>query len=133
MKARDVRRQDRDEALNELIDQIQSRTSLEKWNEFIRQVDVPSDLAAALVTMRPELINLIKPRALTEEEASTLYTLIKVLIETNAALQTHARETAKMVSIWANSFKQLQSLGRRIDHFANFRRSDEEYEVDSDC
>lgn len=127
MKAKDMRRQDRDDALNELIDQIQSRTSLEHWNEFVRQVDVPSDLAAALMTGRQELVNLIKPRAMTEEEVSVLYTIIQVLIETNAALQMHARDTAKMVNIWANSFKQLHSLGQRIDHFANFRRTDEEY------
>jgi hypothetical protein len=134
MNTKTMKRQSREAELDELIDKIESLTSLESWNSLIRETNVPADLAAAFITMRPELVGLASKRDMTAEEVGNLYTVIKVLMETNFALQQHARHTAKIVHFWYNAFKQLDTLGRRIEHFANFRRSDEDYEVDqNDC
>jgi hypothetical protein len=126
-----TKRQGRDAELDELIDKIESQTSLAHWNSLVSEVDVPPEIAVAFMTMRPELINLAKPRDLTAKEAADLYRIIKVLMETNYALQQHAKATAKMVQHWAGTFKGMQSTVERIENFANFRTSDQ-YEDDSE-
>lgn len=113
-----------DDRLNERIDELVANTKLDGWNAFIEELQVPQDFQAALMTMRPELVRLAKPRAMSEQEVAMLYKLIAALIGTNMALQQHAAEVAQLVEHWSANFKSLSRTGDRIHRFANFRRSD---------
>ena len=112
--------------LNELIDLCQQDTGLRHWAELVEGIDVPTDLAIALSTGRAELLRLATPRDMTAEEVGRLYKMIEVLIRTNMLLQRHSAHVARQVTIWAQAFRQLHAVGRRIEHFANFRRTDED-------
>lgn len=113
------------EQLDDMITELGAQMKLGGWNEFVEAVDMPADLAAGLLTGRTEILRAATPRAMTEAECATLYKLIIVLIETNMALRTHAEQLAHQVNLWAQSFKQLDTVGRRIEAFANFKRTDD--------
>lgn len=119
-----IRRQTATEQLDDLITELSQRCRLDGWEAYVRELDLPIELMPALMTGRPELLMLLKPRAMTEEEVRKLYQLIGTLMETNFALQEHAQQISQQVSIWLDAFKHLNSVGRRIGHFANFRRTD---------
>jgi hypothetical protein len=122
---------------NVAIKQKKVPATVQALDEFIREkgdwckmpgpasltedVAMPPEFVAAFVTGRPELVKLVRPRALTEEECKSLYNAMAVLIQTNAALIEHAQRLATSVDQWDNAFKQLDSVGRRIVDFANFR------------
>lgn len=112
--------------LDDRITEMNNRMSLASWNSFVNELSVPQDIMPALASNRPELMKLIPARELSKAECQVLYHLIAGLIETNAALREHAQEVAHQVDIWAQAFKQLQTVGFRIQEFANFRRSDED-------
>lgn len=120
---------DRHDRLDALLLKCREENQLESWNSFIEAVDVPRELAPALITGRTELLALMQPRELTKEQCAAMFAVIQVLIKTNVALKQHAEQTAHLVDVWANSFKQLASLGYDITQFANFRSFDgDEYE-----
>lgn len=112
--------------MEELLQRLSQECRLDSWTSFIEPVDVPRELYVALQTGRPELLSLLQPRAMTEQEVANLYTLISVLIRTNMALREHAAEVAHMVKIWGDAFKHLHSVGRRIEDFAQFRSATSE-------
>lgn len=107
-----------DDFIREIAGKVQS---LDGWNSFVETLTIPQDLMIPLITGRDELVTLATPRAMTAEETAQLYKAIGVLIRTNMALRDHAQEVAIMVGIWSDAFKQLHSLGTRIDSFAHFR------------
>lgn len=91
------------------------------WNEYVRDMKVLPDVAPALSTGRPELLALMAPRPLSEEECKVLFDMLTVLIETNAALRLHseligqvAEQQAQLVNGAARKLDQL------ID-YAHFR------------
>lgn len=112
------------ERLDDQITELSAKTRLKSWNEFVEALAVPQDLLPGMLTNRPELLKLAQPRAMTEAEVAVLYKLIIGLIETNQALREHAEQVAHQVTLWEASFKQLESVGRRIKAFANFKRTD---------
>jgi hypothetical protein len=116
---------DRIEEMNAEITRLSDAAKLTSWNDFVRSIDIPADLSVALLTGRAELIACATPREMSKAECASLYRLIGSLMETNLALREHANETAKLVDHWTDGFKHLISLGHRIDHYANFRRTDE--------
>jgi hypothetical protein len=118
--------------LNERLVELIALGRLNSWNSFIEELQVPGDLQAALLTGRGTLVKIAPPRALSAEECETLYKLIGGLIDTNAALREHAAEVAHLVDLWAGSFTQLDTLGRRIQHYANFRVPEKEEEEQED-
>jgi hypothetical protein len=93
---------------------------LDGWMSLVDEVKVPPDIFAALFTGRPEVIKLIKARDLTAAEAAPLFAVIATLIETNAALREHAVMTARLVNNWADAFKQLHGVGKKVQRFASF-------------
>lgn len=111
----------REERLAQLRE-LSAACTLDSWNSFVRELTVPGDLVPALLTNRPELLGLLKPRALSEEECGQLYTLIGGLLETNAALRQHAQTTAQLVEDWMSNFVGLQATAEKIQMFANFDR-----------
>jgi hypothetical protein len=125
-----VRRQSATEQLDEMITELSARCKLEGWEQLVEECTIPSDLLPALMTGRRELLAAVQPRAMTAEEVGHLYKLLIVLMETNMALQQHAQQVAQQVHIWTDAFKQLHSVGNRIEHFANFRRTDQSDESD---
>lgn len=122
-KATTAKRAERKQHLNAVIDRAQDANLLESWNAFIAPFEVPMDVMPALMTGRTELLAAVQPRALSEVEARAMFGLVSVLIRTNVALREHAEALAHMVEIWSTSFKQLESVGHRIEAFANFRKS----------
>ena len=118
---KNAKREAREEYLSNLIDQLSKSAKLDSLTSFVDEVRVPADIYAALQSGRPELIRIVQPRPLAEDDCRELYKLIAVLIETNMAFRAHAEQVAQLVNIWADAFKQLERVGLRIENFANFR------------
>lgn len=110
--------------LNDSIKNLAKRCKLETWNSFIEELQVPSELVPALLTARPQLIKLAKPRPLTAEEAEALYKLVGGLLETNMALREHAVHLSQMVGNWVGSIHGFIGVADRISCFAEFRHED---------
>lgn len=113
----------RHEKLVEVLKTLSAKQVLRSPAELADSCACPPEMFGALITGRPELIKLAKPRALNEEECGQLYQLIGTLIETNTLLREHAETTGKLVADWADLFKGLASLGLEIENFAQFRVS----------
>lgn len=108
------------ENFSDYIDAVAKAAKIDSWNELVREVRTPPELLPALMTGRTELLALVKPRAYDAEEGAAMINLIRTLIETRMALMEHAEQLALMVNNWQANFKALESLGHRIDRFANF-------------
>jgi hypothetical protein len=121
--AEKVRKPTVTDRLDEQITELSRRCRMDNWAEFIGDFELPEDLLPAVMSGRYELVRAATPRAMTGEEVAKLYRLIGVLLETNAALREHAQQVAEQVGIWTDAFKHLNSVGNRIEHFANFRRT----------
>lgn len=111
---------DKAEQLEADIKRLSQACKLDNWTQLINEVDVPYDIAPALLSGRPELIKIIPPRDITANEAKALFNIIGSLIETNSALQEHAAQLSLFVGNWADAFKHLRSLGDKIQRFAQF-------------
>lgn len=115
----------KERALEEQIKRLAKDCKLDSWNSFVENMTVPTDIYAALMTNRPELLKACPPRELNKEECAALYGVLAGLMQTNAALREHAQDLAHFVDTWGSAFKQLHSVGNRIQRFANFRAQDE--------
>lgn len=115
-------------ALDAEVTSLAEQCRLKDWSSFIEEIALPQDLAFALMTSRPELLRVVKPRPLTEEEAAKIYKAMAALMETNMALRSHAQQLARLTNNWANQFAGLHGVGEKIQNFANFRRSYDEVE-----
>ena len=107
-----------DERLNTLLAEWEDNNI--KPSALAETCSLPMDIAAALVTGRPELLKLTQPRALTADECKRLYHFIGVLIQTNNNLQRHAAQVAILVDTWGQAFKGMTHAAERIENFANF-------------
>jgi len=97
---------------------------MRSWSELTETVDgaLPSEIVAALQTGRPELISAFTPK---RPLIAGLVNLVRVLLQTNIALQDHAQELAKRTRMLDEHLKGLITTCRRIDDFANFRHYDD--------
>jgi hypothetical protein len=116
------------ERLDQLVTEACDKMEMNSWNSFVRELPVPSGLLPALMSGRTQLVEPSTPKTLSAEEIAAIYKLIAGLIDTNQALRRHAEEVSRQIAIWTDAFKHLQSVGYRIEHFANFRSSDAEDE-----
>ena len=105
-------------------DLLQTVNRLRRPNELAEVVSLPPDLAAALVTGRPELLKIAQPRAMSEDEVRRLYHLIGVLIETNHELQNHATELAKMARQAYEQQRGTMAKLLQLEEFAGFKERD---------
>jgi hypothetical protein len=114
------------QAQDRLLAELAIPQKLAAWNALSQTIVLPTHMAAAILTGRPELLKAAGPvtTPLSADQLGQLYTALAVLIETNMALQQHAQQLANYVTIWAQAFKQLESLGRRIEQFAQFKPAD---------
>lgn len=94
---------------------------LDSWSSFVEALDVPSDIAPALLTGRRELMAAVQPRDLPAFQVEKLYKIIGVLLETNAALRQHTERVAILTNRLNDALKGFDSTARSIDDFANFR------------
>jgi hypothetical protein len=101
------------------------RKQLSAWNAFSESMDVLPDFYPALQTGRSELLVAANPRPLSEEECKAVFKMVRVLIETNQALQHHAQELSIMVQQWARDSRSTFSRIDKIAQFANFDVPDE--------
>lgn len=105
---------------DDMVRTLRDSHALKSWSELIEAVDVPMDLAAALATGRVELLKLAQPRAMDAEEVMRLYKLIGVLIDTNFALQAHAREVSSMAATAYSQIRGALTYSRKLQQFAGF-------------
>ena len=110
--------------IDQRIRDLSARAKLDSWTSFVEEIQVPMDIAPAMVTGRPELIRLATPRDYKAEEVGALLKLIAGLLETNAALREHAEQVAQLTSNWTSAFQTLDTVGRKIGRFAQFRHDD---------
>jgi hypothetical protein len=111
---------------------------MKSWSDLSEPVKghLPAGVVAAVMSGRAELLDLAvaaaeaspPEEAVQKEQYLTMLQLVKVLMETNFALQEHAQELAKRTVILSDSVKGLLGAARRIDDFANFRDPTEEEE-----
>lgn len=118
------RKSQRISRLEDFLSEKAATCQMRSWNDFTAPVTIPPELFPALMTGRPELLEGLKPRALSEDECKSIYELIVTLIKTNMALREHAELLAQSVSTWAGAFRHLEKVGVSIQHFANFRSPD---------
>lgn len=104
---------------------------LDSWSSFVEALQVPNDLAVALMTGRYELVKAAKPRALTIDECATLYKLIAGLVETNAALREHTERVAMLTNRLNDALTGFASTAQSINDFANFRVTGESEDGDA--
>jgi hypothetical protein len=112
------------EALDDEIRRLAALCKLDSWTAYVDPMTVPSDIYPALLSGRPELLKAVQPRALSADESKVLFDIIGNLIETNIALRDHASQLASFTHIWTDAFKQLHSVGERIERFAKFQHGD---------
>ena len=112
------RRIDRKEHLARVVSRVHEK--LDAWNAFTEAMNVPSEFYPALQTGRTELLKLVQARPLTADECQQVFNMIRILIETNQALQAHASELANQVEIWAEQWKGLYRKVDEIKAFAQF-------------
>ena len=119
-----------DDHIEECIEAINEK--MRSWSSLVEEVKVANDIGVALATGRPELMKLVRPRAISEEESKHLFHLIAVLIETNQLLQKHAALTAKAVaSVLQNVQGAQRSLGR-LHQLANFHPAMDDEDEDKE-
>ena len=111
-------------ATEERLREIQS--TLNKWSDYVRELQVPSDIAPAMMTGRLELLKLVQPRALNADECKVLYLLIGGLLETNQALQQHSQLVAQIADEVRRGLGGLTGAAERLQSYANFREPSEE-------
>jgi len=108
-----------------LLSRLEDESVLQSWASFAEAMDVPRELAPALATGRMELLKLVRPRPLTEEECGTVYHLIGVLVRTNQHLKDHAMGLAKMAELLEMQQKGVGRMLRMMHNYAEFRRASE--------
>lgn len=105
-------------ATEEHLMEIQAKIG--KWNDFVAELQVPADIAPAMMTGRLELLKLAKPRPLSAEECAVLYQLIGGLLETNQALQLHSSLVADVASEVRRGFGGVSAWIDRMEAYAKF-------------
>lgn len=127
-----VRKQSRDEILDEEITRLAKLGKLEKWNAFVKEISIPMEFYPALATGRTELLRLAPPRNFTDEEMKQIYDLVATLLETNMALREHASQVAQMVGLWQDTFGGQVNHAMRIERFANFQTVAEQEHIEEE-
>ncbi len=112
------RKSQTDEEAERLLEQIQEK--MQTWSSLARDVKVPADFQPALMTGRPELMRLVKPRELSAADSAVFIDLIACLLETNSLLQQHASLVAKVVNQVASNARGTANAVVRLEHYANF-------------
>jgi hypothetical protein len=99
------------------------------WNLLTEDVSAPPEIAIAISTGRPELCRptLGKDRGFNPEETRMAVNVIRVLLETNQALQRHAQLLSQMTENAAGHLKGLCGAMRALEDFADFREPLEGY------
>jgi hypothetical protein len=104
--------------------------ALRSPSELLEAVEAPADIIAAFATGRPELLNMSRHEPMDAEGVARLYKLIRVLIETNFALQAHAREVSALAASLNQQITGAIGSTLRLREFASFTVGTEEDEPD---
>ena len=103
---------------------ITERAKINSWGEFVRSLNVPIEIAPAIMANRPSLVGLAVPRAMDADEVGTLFKLIQGLLETNQALQEHASEVSDLAAQATSIFTGLSRVLVRLAQFAAFEHQE---------
>jgi hypothetical protein len=100
---------------------------LRSCSELTRMVKgpLPPMLVAALASGRPELVAACVNADATPETRA-IFAVIEALLETNAALQMHAREVSLRLEQMEDQTRGVLMAMRRIGAFADFRNADDD-------
>lgn len=110
--------------LDERVVELSKQAKLDSWNSFVEELQIPSEVYPALLTNRPELIRLARPRPLNEEEVAALYKLIAGLLETNQALRLHAQQVGDMTREFSGALRGVITTAVKLKRFAQFRHDE---------
>jgi hypothetical protein len=111
----------------QLEDALRILAKLDNRNSFTEEVEAPGAVGVALSTGRIELLKMYNPKeSVPAEEAKKLVNIIRVLIETNYALQEHAQLMVELVDNIRQSVSGLGNHTQFLRHFANFETPVEE-------
>lgn len=102
---------------------------LRAWNEFTEEVVLPAELTPAISSGRPELLNLAR-RDMTAEEVGQVLNLVRVLIDTNQALQMHSQHLAIRLEDLSCNLGGVTASLSRLSEEAEFRRPEEDDDSD---
>ena len=108
----------------------QATIKLRNWNDLTEEVKAPMAVLAAMASGRPEMLKLAPKGPATAEEAAALYNTIRVLLETNRALQEHAQQLASQMKQVRLSLRGLSGQFDRLYEAANFTDADDSEEED---
>jgi len=98
---------------------------LRSWNDLAEEVrGLPMAVGAALATGRPELLANSQADNWTAEESVAVLCLVRVLIETNQALQDHSVRLARRSNELHLTVKGLVRSVDGLRDLANFRDPD---------
>lgn len=92
------------------------------WASLVEEVNLPQDLAFALVTQRPELLKIWKKRAFTLDESAAVVNTLRVYVETNAILQAHCVNILKRAEHIAGAVHNLTTTAQALIDVADFRQ-----------
>lgn len=110
---------------------------LHDWCDLTEPVEnLPPAVAVALSTGRPELalsaLRDLQAGKLDDKQVGGLIKLCRVLIETNQALQFHARDTSELAEQLRGAAKNVNLKICQLADLANFRDPLEDYGQDAD-
>lgn len=108
-------------------EQVYEPPKLRSWAELTEECPVPPDIAAAIGTGRPGLIQDIR-RPLTTEEGQQLINLIRVLLDTNNELQQHCVRVAQRAEQLQDNLKGVVTSVNKLQALAEFRNPEEDDE-----
>jgi hypothetical protein len=80
---------------------------------------VPAEIAAAISAARPELLKLVKPRALTVEEAASLYDVIASLIRQSFEAQLKVERLLVKIAAFHQHAQDMELLARQLSSAAH--------------
>ncbi len=93
---------------------------LRNWSEFVREVKLPGDVAAAVACGRSQLLTACV-RDMTKDEVRMLMDLIGVYMDTNLELQRHSAQLAAELKNIRGTVGGLFKLVDKSTAYAEFR------------
>jgi len=113
------------ELRSERLAELAGKATLESFNSFVEELELPPWLAIPVLTGRPELI-ILDPQAVADPAAHLAHAvkMIRVLLRTNAALREHAAEVGKLAATFTDSLRGSAGLAHELSLFAAFQHAD---------
>ena len=100
------------------------------WDELIRTVQVPADVAGVVGTGRSQLLQ-CAARDMTKAEVAMLLELVGVYMDTNRALQSHCAVLNKVLDELRGNMVGINCKISQLLAISDFRNPDSEPDEDA--